>query len=367
VVRGRQIDDKGVRAWVARCWGMTAPSVRVATPSTSRAAGAAGGGSESARATAALPRFTHAPSPLQEIGAGMFAGACDVAVTHPIDTVRTQFHLNPVKGLNPSVPSALRTEFNAAGGGLPGVKRLYRGVLAAAARPQAVCMFTGNELCKRIVALPDGSLNTPRAYLAGAMTGFIETAGNTPFEVVKVRMQSKEHMHRFTSTVDCLIKTGREEGLLALYKGAGPSAYRNFAFNGIYFGNVFASKKYIPKFGDSVAAEIAREGVIGVGAAIVAVLFKNPFDVAKSRFQSQITAPGEMPLYRNTLQTLRYIAHNEGIKSLYKGYVPTAQRCAIGYTVAMFAFDACIHFMQDGAIPLVRPRDVVLGAHPDPL
>ena len=328
-----------------------------------RAASPAGMGREDGtpHAARALPRFTHPPSPLQEIGAGMFAGACDVAVTHPIDTVRTQFHLNPVKGLNPSVPSALRTEYNAAGGGLAGVTRLYRGVLAAACRPQAVCMFTGNELCKRIVALPDGSLDTPRAYLAGAMTGFIETGGNTPFEVVKVRMQSKEHMHRFKSTPDCLIKTAREEGLLALYKGAGPSTYRNFAFNGMYFGTVFASKKHLPKFGgDSVAAEIARETVIGIGSAIVAVLFKNPFDVAKSRFQSQITAPGEVPLYRNTLQTLRLIAHNEGIKSLYKGYVPTAQRCAIGYTVAMFAFDSCIHFVQDGAVPFFRPRDSIL-------
>ena len=34
-------------------------------------------------------------------------------------------------------------------GGLP---RLYRGVAAACLRPQALCMYTGNEWCKRAVA-----------------------------------------------------------------------------------------------------------------------------------------------------------------------------------------------------------------------
>ena len=98
-------------------------------------------------------------SPSQEIAAGFFAGVCDAVTTHPLDQVKTQFHVNT--GSNGSVFASLRQQ--AAAGGLP---QLYRGLTAACLRPQALCMYTGNEWCKRLVAGPSGELSVPGAFLA---------------------------------------------------------------------------------------------------------------------------------------------------------------------------------------------------------
>jgi hypothetical protein len=71
----------------------------------------------------------------------MAAGVADALVCHPIDRVKTQFHVNP--GRNGSMGAALAAQWRT--GGLP---LLYRGILPACLRPQALCMYAGNEQAK---------------------------------------------------------------------------------------------------------------------------------------------------------------------------------------------------------------------------
>jgi solute carrier family 25 2-oxodicarboxylate transporter 21 len=136
------------------------------------------------------------PTVSQEIGAGVFAGIVDALTAHPIDQVKTQFQVS--KTPNGSVVTALTEQY--AKGGLP---RLYRGVLAACLRPQALCMYTGNEVASREIGSIDmftdgaGELTLLGALIAGGLTGYPEAVGVTPFEVVKVRMQSLEHVGRY--------------------------------------------------------------------------------------------------------------------------------------------------------------------------
>ena len=119
-------------------------------------------------------------SPSIELFAGSLAGVADACASHPIDQVKTQFHVN--KEANGTVLQALRSQY--AKGGVP---RLYRGLFAACLRPQAVCMYTGNEAAKRVIAGPGGELNLVTAPIAGGLTGYVESLFVTPFEVVKVR------------------------------------------------------------------------------------------------------------------------------------------------------------------------------------
>jgi solute carrier family 25 2-oxodicarboxylate transporter 21 len=164
------------------------------------------------------------PSAAQEVAAGVLAGVADACVSHPIDQVKTQFHINT--GTNGSVIGALRSQ--AASGG---ILQLYRGLLAACMRPQALCMYTGNEWCKRVVAGPSGELTIPGAFVAGGLTGYVESASVTPFEVIKVRMQSLEHVGKYHSSLQCLRTMLREEGALSLYSGFWASCWRNCSIN----------------------------------------------------------------------------------------------------------------------------------------
>lgn len=80
-------------------------------------------------------------TPLQEVAAGVFAGVADALACHPVDVVKTQFHVNP--GANGSMAAALAAQARAGG-----LTSLYRGLLPACLRPQALCMYTGNEWAK---------------------------------------------------------------------------------------------------------------------------------------------------------------------------------------------------------------------------
>ena len=139
-------------------------------------------------------------TPAQEVAAGVLAGVADAVACHPVDVVKTQFHVNA--GRNPSMLSELARQGRAGG-----VASLYRGLPAACLRPQALCMYTGNEWAKardrllprgqgtcltrrrasqRVVA-GSGELTVRTAPVAGFLTGYLESACVTPFELVKAR------------------------------------------------------------------------------------------------------------------------------------------------------------------------------------
>jgi len=115
-----------------------------------------------------------------EVAAGVFAGVMDALLCHPIDRVKTQFHCNA--SANSGMVVALLSEARGKGG----VLGLYRGLLPACLRPQALCMFAGNEYAKRLVA-GEGQLSHATAPVAGFLTGYLESVCVTPFEVVKAR------------------------------------------------------------------------------------------------------------------------------------------------------------------------------------
>lgn len=59
----------------------------------------------------------------------------------------------------------------------------------------------------------------------------------SPFEVVKVRMQAREYVGKYTSTLDAATAALRDEGVVrGLFRGFAPMAIRNAVWNGTYFG-----------------------------------------------------------------------------------------------------------------------------------
>ena len=275
-----------------------------------------------------------------EIAAGVAAGVADALASHPIDQVKTQAHVN--RGANPSVVAMLHRQVQ-----LGGVFSLYRGVLAAAVRPQSVAMYVGNEASqKMVVGVSGGALTTSTATLAGGLTGYFEAACVTPFEVVKVRMQALEHQAKYTSSLHCARAMVAEEGgPTALYRGFWATCWRNCLFNGAFFGAIFWLRKQ-PAVRDSQPKEVAWRAVhdvaIGVLAGFFATLVKMPADVSKSRLQAQL---GDGP-YTSTLQCAARVAREEGVLALWKGVVPTSLRICLGQPVAYATFEATLRLLR---------------------
>jgi solute carrier family 25 2-oxodicarboxylate transporter 21 len=71
-------------------------------------------------------------------------------------------------------------------------------------------------------------------------------------------------------------------------------------------------------------------------------VFNAPFDVVKSRFQSEL--PGNRRFTR-VFPSLAKIAREEGPAALYRGFVPKALRLGIGQSVGLLTFQRTLAWM----------------------
>jgi len=279
-------------------------------------------------------------SPLTEVLAGTLAGACEAFTVHPLDSLKTQFHVRSGSG-SVSILAELTRQTRQGG-----LASLYRGVIPAMVRPQCLVMYVANENSKRLVAGKEGSLTWATAVGAGLLSGLPEAIAVNPFEVVKVRMQALEHRGRFRSSIECLQYLWRKEGLGSLYRGIDATIGRNCIFNGAFFGSIHIFKDQF-KLEEGPATNLA----LGTAGGFIATCVKQPFDVAKSRIQNTLRAASSASTpsdqaYNNIFQAIPKIYRQEGVAGLYKGFVITYARMSIGQGVALMVFEETINLLR---------------------
>ena len=120
--------------------------------------------------------------------------------------------------------------------------------------------------------------------------------------------------------------------------------------------------------------DVAQTLLSGAIGGILATAFNAPFDVVKSRFQSQLPhtitgtkqhlpfyffnilnlflfffkkKKGKQVKYRYTIQSLITIYKDEGARALYKGFAPKSIRMAVGGGVCMAAFELTCYFLPE--------------------
>jgi len=196
--------------------------------------------------------------------------------------------------------------------------------------------FSTNEQYKKLFTNKEGKLSNLGHISAGSCAGFTEAFVNCPFELVKVRMQAKENLHLYKTTVSAAVSITKSEGPLILYRGLGALLWRNGVWNGAYFGSINFVRKAIPEQ-QTYPATMCRNFFAGFVSGTVATILNTPFDVVKSRVQN--TLPGQIRKYQYTIPSLLKIANEEGVLALYKGFVPKLLRLGPGGGIMLVAFD----------------------------
>ena len=123
-------------------------------------------------------------------------------------------------------------------------------------------------------------------------------------------------------------------------------------WNAAYFGSMAAVRRHGDAAGGRAAggggSEAAARGldlVAGFGCGVLATCFNAPFDVAKSRIQSQLPAAtagatgDSHRRYHGTLSTLARIAREEGLAACWKGFQAKAIRMGLAGLVGLSSFD----------------------------
>lgn len=240
-----------------------------------------------------------------------------------------------------------------------GPSRLYRGIAAPIMMeaPKRATKFAANDswgvFYRRLFGVEKPT--QPLAILTGATAGATESFVVVPFELVKIRLQDRSSAGKYNGIVDCVVKTVKAEGPLAMYNGLESTLWRHILWNAGYFGCIFQVKALMPKVdpkkekGRAMFTDFTS-GAIG---GTVGTILNTPMDVVKSRIQNSPKVAGSAPKYNWAWPGLGTIMKEEGFAALYKGFLPKVLRLGPGGGVLLVVYTGVIDwFRKMGAQPV---------------
>jgi solute carrier family 25 2-oxodicarboxylate transporter 21 len=153
-------------------------------------------------------------------------------------------------------------------------------------------------------------------------------------------------MGRYRSSLDCACKVLRQEGITEFFIGLEPTLWRNGAWNGGYFGTIFAIREYYLKnLSSKKSQDFKSTFLTGAIGGIVGTILNTPFDVVKTRMQNRnfLHSDGKPPW---ALMAMRKVARNVGYLALYKGFGPKVLRLGPGGGILLLVYRAVLDILN---------------------
>ena len=188
-------------------------------------------------------------------------------------------------------------------------------------------------------------MNQQLSILTGASAGATEAFVVVPFELIKIRMQDRASAGRYNGMVDCVVKTVKAEGPLALYNGLESTLWRHILWNSGYFGVIFQVKELLPKATDK-SSQIRNDLIAGAAGGTVGTILNTPMDVVKSRIQNSPKIAGSIPKYNWAWPAVGTVMKEEGFAALYKGFLPKVLRLGPGGGILLVVFTGVMDFFK---------------------
>ncbi|XP_077207856.1 solute carrier family 25 member 32 [Paroedura picta] len=162
--------------------------------------------------------------------------------------------------------------------------------------------------------------------VAGLSGGVVSTLVLHPLDLVKIRFAVSDGLElrpKYNGILHCLSTIWKHEGLRGLYQGVTPNMWGAGASWGLYFFFYNAIKAY--KTEDKRESLGASEHLVSAAeAGAMTLCITNPIWVTKTRLVLQYEAgidPSKRQ-YKGMVDALVKIYKCEGIRGLYKGFVP---------------------------------------------
>ena len=188
-------------------------------------------------------------------------------------------------------------------------------------------------------------MNQQLSILTGASAGATEAFVVVPFELVKIRMQDRASAGKYTGIIDCVAKTIKAEGPLALYNGLESTLWRHILWNAGYFGVIFQVKALMPPATDK-SSQIRNDLIAGAAGGTVGTILNTPMDVVKSRIQNSPKIAGSIPKYNWAWPAVGTVMKEEGFAALYKGFLPKVLRLGPGGGILLVVFTGVMDFFK---------------------
>ncbi|KAK8480351.1 hypothetical protein V6N11_036396 [Hibiscus sabdariffa] len=287
---------------------------------------------ESHSAASEKPRYALAKH--EHAFAGAFAGIFVSLCLHPIDTVKTV--IQSCNAEQKSIFYIGRSIISERG--LTGLYRGFDSNIASSAPISALYTFSYESVKGALLPILPKEYHSLAHCMAGGCASIATSFIFTPSERIKQQMQVGVHYQNCWKALVEIIKRG---GLPSLYTGWGAVLCRNVPHSIIKFYTYESLKQVMLTSSQSPAQSNTLQTLVcGALAGSTAAFFTTPFDVVKTRLQTQI--PGSLSRYNNVYHALQDIWMHEGLKGVYRGLVPRL----VMYTTQGALFFASYEFFK---------------------
>ncbi|GBE78269.1 mitochondrial carrier [Sparassis latifolia] len=214
--------------------------------------------------------------------------------------------------------------------------------------PSSTCyMLTYDHLLN--VVLPPLLPPTLVPLASGILARTTISSIMSPLELVRTKLQSTplspDIPHTLRSVLSSVHAVTRAQGMWYLWKGLGPTLWRDVPFSGLYWAGYEMLKR-----------EFAREGLAGPQVAFAsgalsgttAALLTSPFDVLKTRRQALLASSASGPKLTATFPLLREIIRTEGFPALYAGILPRIAKIAPACGIMIACFEGVGRLLTKG-------------------
>jgi len=284
------------------------------------------------------PAVTEWKESAKDLFAGTMAGMVSKVIEYPFDTIKVRQQTQPGLGPLQSLSDILKKH---------GLSGLYRGLSAPlfGAMAENAIIFLTYAKAKRMMERAQGDQQTPilNSTVAGFCSGIGVSFWLTPVELVKVRLQAEATQHLYKGPLSCIVRTYREEGAHAFFRGHSTTLFRETFGGAAYFGVYETFVRALMGSGDrkDVAPwKLAVAGACG-GAAYWLTIF--PADTIKSRIQAMQSPHGRT----SVLQVMRQMRAAEGLRGFYAGLSITLCRALPSNACILGTYELVMRALHD--------------------
>jgi len=280
---------------------------------------------------------------------GGIAGTVAKTAIAPLERVKILFQIRsihyPYQGVIKTLTSIVKNE---------GILGLWKGNNATVVRifPYAAIQFFTYENIKKLLnqkSQKNQWVITVGNLTAGGIAGAASVICTYPLDLVRVQLAIAVKKKQYNGVIDCIVTIYRNQGLVALYRGIGPTLMGIVPYAATNFATYEALKVFAAKTmnRDINQTPIPVKLMCGGFAGAIGQTVAYPLDVVRRQMQTSGFAEGHGTFHKNTLDALRTIVAKEGIYGLFRGlsinYLRVGPQVAISFTT----YEAVKKFLEE--------------------
>ncbi|KAI5124603.1 hypothetical protein M0805_004214 [Coniferiporia weirii] len=219
--------------------------------------------------------------------------------------------------------------------------------------PSSTCYMLTYDHFLRVVLPPISPWPGLTPLFAGVISRSLVSTLATPLELVRTNLQSTppspDNPHTLRSVLKSIRGVTEAHGLRSLWRGLGPTLWRDVPFSGIYWASYEQLKSSLERRGyDGLPVAFVSGAVSGTTAALIT----SPFDTIKTRRQALVMTSmpgGTGQAHASLLVTARNLIRTEGFPALYAGLTPRIAKIAPACGIMISCFEGIGKFLAKPA------------------